>query len=403
MEADEVRKRVLIACCADPRNDPRPFRMIQWLKDPYDVTVASYVPQGRVEIDGVRCFTMNEPPPPPVTFWSKVRNKTLTVFRVRGMLKLARIRLGMFEPLVWPLLQQYYPILDLLREDFDLIISHDLVLMPLIFRANRNAKVLLDAREFYPRNYDDQFKWRLMTGPINDYLCREYMPRCDKMVTVCDGLAAEYNRCYGVAPEVLMSLPGYRELPVRPVEDGVVRMIHHGHASPSRRIETMIEMMDHVDERFRLDLMLMPNQSEYWRMLCGMVEQRKNVRMIPPVTMPEIIPFSNAYDVGLFLCQPSNFNLKFALPNKLFEFIQSRLMVAIGPSVEMRKIVERYGCGVVAEDFEPATLGRVLNALSAEQIARYKEQSGRAAGELNEGANRARVLEMVGGLIGGEA
>jgi hypothetical protein len=35
------------------------------------------------------------------------------------------------------------------------------------------------------------------------------------------------------------------------------------------------------------------------------------------------------------------------------EFIQARLAVAVDPSPEMARLVQRYGCGVVAPDFPP--------------------------------------------------
>ena len=40
-------------------------------------------------------------------------------------------------------------------------------------------------------------------------------------------------------------------------------MVHHGGASPSRRLETMIEAMDQLDDRFRLDFMLLPSVPKY--------------------------------------------------------------------------------------------------------------------------------------------
>ena len=57
--------------------------------------------------------------------------------------------------------------------------------------------------------------------------------------------------------------------------------------------------------------------------------------------MHELPRMANDYDVGLYLLPPTNFNQRYALPNKFFEFIQGRLAIAIGPSPEMAKLVER--------------------------------------------------------------
>ena len=130
-----------------------------------------------------------------------------------------------------------------------------------------------------------------------------------------------------------------------------------------------------------------------------MVEQRKNVRIIPPVSMQQIVPFTNHYDIGLFLCPPMNFNLRYALPNKLFEFIQARLTVAIGPNIEMKKVVEKYDCGLVASDFQPQTLAKALNALTVDKIMYYKEQAHKAALELNADTNQRRIRSIINELL----
>ena len=154
----------------------------------------------------------------------------------------------------------------------------------------------------------------------------------------------------------------------------------------------MIRMMDHVDERFTLDLMLMPLDSQYFERLRREADQRPSVRIRAPVPFERLIPETAAYDIGVYILEPSSFNLRHALPNKLFEFIQARLAVAVGPSPEMRAIVDQYGCGVVGQDFEPRSLAVKLNALSGESIAELKSRSHHAAFILSAETNSRRLL-----------
>lgn len=95
------------------------------------------------------------------------------------------------------------------------------------------------------------------------------------------------------------------------------------------------------------DLMLVPQESWYWYKLAEIANKRKNVRFIPLLPMLETIRFTSRYDIGMFSCEPAIFNLAYALPNKPFESIQAKLVVAIDPSIEMKKIAEKYDCGVV--------------------------------------------------------
>lgn len=169
-------------------------------------------------------------------------------------------------------------------------------------------------------------------------------------------------------------------------------MVHHGWANRSRKIENMIRMMDHVDRRFSLDLILVPLEDRYDRMLRREADARPNVDILPPVPYRELIPVTNRYDIGVFLCPPTTFNLRHALPNKLFEFIQARLAVAIGPSPEMLAVINRYGCGVAAQDFEPGSLAHALNSLSARAVEELKSRSHHAAATLNSETNSRRLL-----------
>ena len=43
----------------------------------------------------------------------------------------------------------------------------------------------------------------------------------------------------------------------------------------------------------------------------------------------------NAHDVGVYVLPPVSFNHLWALPNKVFDFVQGRLALVVGPSPEM--------------------------------------------------------------------
>jgi hypothetical protein len=159
-------------------------------------------------------------------------------------------------------------------------------------------------------------------------------------------------------------------------------MIHHGAAIRSRRLELMIDMMQYLDQRFRLDFMLVGNDRKYVAELQSRAADDTRVRFLEPVPMPDICRATNQYDLGLFLLPPTNFNYRFALPNKLFEFIQARLAIAIGPSPEMARIVNDYKLGVVSQSFEPRELAELLNAMTHDQLWQYKQAAHAAAGQL---------------------
>jgi hypothetical protein len=166
----------------------------------------------------------------------------------------------------------------------------------------------------------------------------------------------------------------------------------------------MIEMMEHLDERFTLDLILMTSDyasgktKEYIRSLKENIARSHRMQVLPSVKSHEIVGAINRYDMGVFLIPPINFNYANTLPNKLFDFIQARLGVAIGPTPEMASIVNKFGNGVVAENFQPESLARRLNNLTRDDIVRFKNLSIQAARQLNAEKNEVSfnsVLEKL--------
>jgi len=384
-------KKILVISKTNPNVSPRPNRMVNWLKDQYEVEV---VGTSKLNMDGIRSYVIE-------LFWRAKNIRELLSLLKRIIVRNFDMLTRNYGEVNWSRLGNARKLVsELDGKKYDLIISHDLVLLPLAFAIKAGkTPVMLDAREYYPMNFNDQWLWRIRGKPVNEYLCREYLHRCDKVITVSDGLANEYKQVYDVQPEVIMSLPAGRDIqPSHPQPDHI-RLIHHGGAARSRKIETMIEMMDHVDERFTLDLMLVIRDVKNHQRIVSLAEKRKNVRVVSPVPMPEIVSTINQYDIGLFLVPPANFNLEFTLPNKLFEFIQARLAVAIGPSVEMKKIVEKFDCGIVSKDFNPISLAQELNQLTSEKIMYFKANSHKAAQELNAETNAIRIRQIVQDLL----
>jgi hypothetical protein len=117
----------------------------------------------------------------------------------------------------------------------------------------------------------------------------------------------------------------------------------------------------------------------------------------------ELVSFANSYDVGVFLLPPMFPNQKYVLPNKLFDYIQARLAVAIGPSPEMAEIVEEWECGVVSESFSSESFAHALSGLTVERVERMKLNAGKAAAVLNADANRETVVELARRAVGGAA
>lgn len=370
---------LLIISLSESRRDPRVIRHLEALRGLYCVDVAGF----------------GDPPEGASRFIRFPRHLSPS----EKLWGLARLAVGRYESFYWKNRRMQSAFASLRGSAYRLILANDVDTLPLALAVAGGVPVLLDAHEYAPRQFEDRWLWRSLFQPYFDYLCRTYLAKAAGMFTVSQGIAEEYAKCYGVASRVLTNAAKYEEVEASPVADQRIRLVHHGGAIRSRHLEAMIYMTDHLDDRFALDLMLVPNDPAYLRRLKRMSRTRPKIRFVDPVPMPEIIRAISRYDVGVFLLPPTNFNYTHALPNKFFEFVQARLAIAVGPSPEMSALVRRHGLGIVADTFDPRDLAGQLNRLTREDLVRMKQAAHGAARELCADVNRRLLLEEVDRLV----
>ncbi|MBD2131557.1 hypothetical protein H6F47_03580 [Sphaerospermopsis sp. FACHB-1094] len=287
--------------------------------------------------------------------------------------------------------------------NFEIFIANDLETLPLaIYLAKKSgSQIFFDAHEYAPLEFENRWFWKYLHQPFREYLCCQYLPQVDVMTTVCDGIAKKYQEKYLIDSQVVLNVPPYQYIPYHQVANShQIKLIHHGSASPERQMEKMIEMIPYLDSRFHVNFMLL-GKSEYIRKLQDLAEDIAPGRVTfhKPVAIDTICNKLSDYDVGFYLLPPIGFNYIYSMPNKLFDFIMSGLCVAVAPSIEMKKIVEHYQCGVVASDFQPESLAAVINNLSTEDINAKKQASLAAAKILNAEIESQKIQNIIESLL----
>ncbi len=379
-------KKILVLVLSNLDHDARVRRQVLALSGKYSVTVLCFGGTPSTEYELIPMKPTN-----------------LTLFRkaVASVFLLLR-----FHRIAHKILHAYYDFISGLNSrQFDLVIANDVETLPLAFALNNNVKVIFDAHEYAPRHFEDKKMWKFFFQPFNIWLCKQYIPRTNAMMTVGKGLAAEYEKHFNVKPLVITNANNYTLLEPTPVAADKIRLVHHGIATPSRKLELMVEMMSMLDDRFTLDMILLTpgfaskKTRGYIDELRRQSENDARISIIPPVRVSDVVTTVNQYDIGVFLLPPINFNYENTLPNKLFDFIQGRLGVAIGPTPEMAEIVRHYNLGVVSAGFTPQSLATELNRLTRQEVENFKRNSGMAAKELNAEINAGKICSLVESVL----
>lgn len=283
--------------------------------------------------------------------------------------------------------------------EWDVVLADDLDTVPLALSLGPTRGVHADLHEYAPREKEDLLRWKLFVGPFRRWLCREYLPQCASVTTVGAGLAKEYEREFGVEVGVVMNATPYAELSPGPV-GRPIRVVHSGAGLEGRALDVMLEAAARTTADITFDMYLTANDPAYVQQLKDRFGAHPRISINDPVPYAGLIETLNRYDVGVHILPPVNFSHEWALPNKLFDFVQARLGVVVGPSPEMAAVVREHGVGVVADGFAVEDLVRVLDGLAPETVDAWKRRSALAARELSAGPQNARWREALEAMIG---
>lgn len=381
MRADP-RPRLLIMSFSPLRSDARVLRQITLFAERYAVTTLGYgeAPEGVVE--HLRL-------PDDVVNWHKDRTLLITrryeaAYRTSPVVRAAA---------------------ELLRGrelSFDVVLADDVDTVPLALDLCPPGGVHADLHEYHPRQNEENRRWRLFVAPYYRWLVRRYATRADSVTTVGEGIAREYRSRFGIRAGVVVNAPHHVELEPTPVQVPL-RLVHSGNAQ-RHRLDVILEAMELVTAPMTLDLFLMPNDEAYLAELGSRYAGSDRVRIHPPVAPHELPATLNAHDVGVYVLPPVSFNHLWALPNKVFDFVQGRLALVVGPSPEMAALVRRHHLGVVSDDFSAPALARALDALTEDDVRRFKTASHLAARELSaeqQVQGWARAVDALAARVGG--
>lgn len=281
---------------------------------------------------------------------------------------------------------------------FDVILANDIDTVGVALSLSPRGGVHADIHEYAPRQNDELPVWRAFVSPYVRWMCRRFLARAHSMTTVGAGVAAEYKRVFRLDAGVVTNAAPYAQLAPTPT-GSPIRLVHSGAALRNRRLEVIVEAVATAESDVTLDLFLMGNDPAYIAELTELASGAAGRVVIrEPVPYSRLIAMLNDYDLGIHVIPPTNFNNRWSLPNKFFDYVQARLGLVIGPSAEMRDVLLAHDLGIVADGFGVADVRRSIEQLSTEDVTRWKANAGAAARELSAESQLAGWASAIAAL-----
>lgn len=386
-DMSDTGRRVLVVCWSTLQNDPRVMREIEWFRSAgWTVDTLGIGPKPS---EAVREHFATVEPPALVMrrpFFGLILLFAGYPARFRLMMR-SRIPVAATAAVE--------------AGEYDMVFVNDIDFLPwavdVVRRARRTAPVHLhaDLHEYHTPNLEQEL------GPLRPVLVgywrwlRRFIPsrQISTRSVVATGISKLYSDEFGVprAP-VVRNTPPFVDQEPSAVDGDRIELVYHGNAAWERGLRLLVEAMRLLDDRFRITFMLTGSPAVIDELKASTTELGDRVTFIPPVPMSQVARAINPFDLEVMLYPPLTPNLELSLPNKLFEAVQGRLGLVVGPSPSMVEIVERYDNGVVAAGFTAPDLVAALHSLTADRVMELKRASARAATELSSEAERTPFL-----------
>lgn len=289
----------------------------------------------------------------------------------------------------------------LLFARFDVITANDLDTLPASYLISvlRRKKLVYDTHEYFtevPELLENPFAKNVWTR-LEQFI----FPRLKTVSTVCQSIAEIYESKYKVPVAVIRNVPMMKLSTEKTKKDPEFEnkrlIIYQGAVNVGRGIEMMIDTVRLLEDV----VFLIIGGGDKLDELKQYVEEKQltsKVKFTGKLHYSELYKYTLQADLGMSLEENLGLNYYYALPNKLFDYIQASTPVIASDLPEIKRIVADYNIGIIINERSPKALAHKINELfnNPELLNQLKENQAKAAIELCWENESKKVLQLYG-------
>ena len=380
-----MRPRICILVFSQVAYDSRVLREITYASREFSVDVIGYGDWSPPQ--GVRYFQL-----------PKTKRSRAWLARYTAALVMGKLVPSTYDRLFW-MKKEYVAARQLLeRGNYDLIHANDWDALPVAVRAAEGSgtKVLFDAHEYTPEQEADKTLWRWLVKPYRMQLFKTYLPGIHSMTTVSEGLRDLYRQHWGKDPVVVMNARPFRAFKFKAVDPDCIQLVYHGYALRMRYLEDYIQMMPHLPQNYKLNMLAVAGDAPYLESLKKMAESVAPGRVTFYGQMPsdKLVEWVSRFDIGLPSGRVLNMNTQFTLGNKFFDYVMAGLAVLVSPQPSYERLIVAHGIGLVSASPEPLDMAKALQGSSISEIDDMKKNSLKLAQILNAESELDKLMRV---------
>jgi glycosyltransferase involved in cell wall biosynthesis len=322
--------------------------------------------------------TAEEPHQRPAWRWSLIDLYMATRGATRWLRPFIREAI---TPTAIDLMRNAYYFRGAVDEKPDVVHAHELATMLAGSRIARKtgAKLVYDSHELETGRNGIWGAWELwLRGRAERWLIR----RADRVITVSDSIGEHLAALYAIAPPtIILNAPAIAQ-PQASASSGSLRnrlglapgtplAVYVGSLTRNRGLEQCVESLRHAPE-VHIGA-VGPREPDIEAKLKRMAEElgvTERFHLVDPVPHDQVTSFVRSADVSLVLIQDACLSYRYCFPNKLLESLLAGVPVVAAGLVELKRMIERTGAGVVVDETDPRSIAEGIRTVVAER-ARY--------------------------------
>lgn len=257
--------------------------------------------------------------------------------------------------------------------------ASDLYTLPAMRKAadRHHARLVFDARELYTHLPSTTRRpWVRATWEVIQHL---HIHRANCVYTVSESIAHHLQKKHNAQNICLMrNIPAPQAAtPARSLRErlalppNVTIILHQGNLQKHRGATMMVEAMLHTDNAVLVFMGHGPLRSDIEHLVQNLDLQAK-VRFIDPVPPEKLLSVTASADLGLTFLEDCCLNHRYALPNKLFEYLAAGVPVIASDLPEISQIIQRFSVGCVVPPGNTKALAAALNRAVSDTELRQK-------------------------------
>ncbi len=268
-------------------------------------------------------------------------------------------------------------VFTLLRTPADIYHAHDVNALPATYVAARLKRkpLIYDAHELPLAEISVKARW---VQRLSRVVLRHIVPRCTEVITVSPPIVRVLQEEYGARRVTLVrNIPWYQSV----APNNILRehlglaaetriLLFQGNLGANRALDLLVRAARFLRPGIVI-VLLGPPRPEVQSVLAALIVSEgvaERVRVLPPVPYAELLQWTAGADMGLALFRPDySFNVRWCLPNKLFEYLMAGLPVLASSLDVVREVLEKEGVGRIVEDMTPVGIAAAMNELLADE------------------------------------